>query len=256
MTSITRSIAQRLPRPLKKLVQLGQKMRARRRAARARRQNRVEYVRWLTSSQGTRPEPFLRSFAPSLRTRMMLWADDLRAGRLTMPRQIGRIYLPSQPMAKVRAIRWHARRYQPRFFVETGTFMGDTTAAVADLFERCFTIELSDELYQRAARRFSMTGNVRCLHGDSGRMISEVIRDDLSGPALFWLDAHASGGVTTHAGYDPIFAEIEAILADAETRHVILIDDARGHHIEKIRQMVPPGRSFGVRNDIVRIAPL
>jgi hypothetical protein len=48
-------------------------------------------------------------------------------------------------------------------------------------------------------------------------MISDLIRNHLPGPALFWLDAHASGGVTTHAGYDPIFAELEAILADVET---------------------------------------
>jgi hypothetical protein len=185
----------------------------------------------------------------------MLWADDLRSGHIANPRKNGRIYVPSQPMAKVLAIRWYARHYKPRFFVETGTFMGDTTAAVADLFEQCFTIELSDQLYHRASERFSKTGNVRCLQGDSGRMILDLIRNDLSGPALFWLDAHASGGITVDAGYDPIFAELEAIFADPETEHVILIDDARGHQIDKIRDMVPLGRSFAVRNDIIRIAP-
>jgi hypothetical protein len=185
----------------------------------------------------------------------MIWAASLRSGHFMQLRKIERIYVPSRGMAKVRTIRWHARHYKPQFFVETGTFMGDTTAAVADLFERCFTIELSNELHHRASERLSQFGNVRCLQGDSGRMVSDLIRNHLPGPALFWLDAHASGGVTTHAGYDPIFAELEAILADQETGHVILIDDARGHQIDTIRQMVTPSRCFTVKNDIVRIVP-
>jgi hypothetical protein len=72
-------------------------------------------------------------------------------------------------MTKVRAIRWYARHYQPRFFVETGTGLGDTPAAVADLLAQCFTIEPSAELHQFAAERLSKIANVRCLQGDSGR---------------------------------------------------------------------------------------
>jgi hypothetical protein len=223
------------------------------RTALARQRVKLHYVRWLTSSEGTRPEPYLRSFAPRLSTRLLLWADDLHRGH--RPREIGRIYLPSPPIAKVRAVRWHARHYRPKCFVETGTFMGDTTAAVADLFEKCFTIELSDQLHRRAVDRLSKLGNVECLQGDSGRVIADLIQNRLSGPALFWLDAHASGGITTHAGYNPIFAELEAILADRETGHVILIDDARGHQVDRIRQMVSPSRSFTVKNDIIRILP-
>jgi hypothetical protein len=248
VNAIMRAMLRRLPRAARKLIE-------RKRVAQARRNSRVDYVRFLTSPAGTRPEPYLRSFAPSLSTRVLLWADDIRSGHILRPRKIGRIYVPSNPMVKVRAIRWHARHYKPRFFVETGTFMGDTTAAVADLFEQCFTIELSDQLYHRASERFAKAGNIRCLQGDSGHIISDLIRNDLPGPALFWLDAHASGGVTVHAGYDPIFAELEAILADQETEHVILIDDARGHQIDKIRDMAPLGRLFTVRNDIMRIVP-
>jgi hypothetical protein len=185
----------------------------------------------------------------------MLWGDTLRTGHFASPFKIERIYVPSSPLAKVRAIRWYARHYHPRFFVETGTFMGDTTAAVADLFEKCFTIELSEQLYHRACDRLSKLGNVRCLEGDSGQIVSDLIRNRLAGPTLFWLDAHASGGVTSDAGYDPIFAELAAILEDPDTGHVILIDDARGHQVDQIRQMASRGRSFTVKNDIMRIVP-
>ena len=221
---------------------------------RGRRRYKIAYIRWLLSPQGTQPVPYLRSFAPRRHTALRIWAAELLSGHLAVPRKIGRIYLPSPPCAKLCAIRWHARHYKPKYFIETGTFLGDTTAAVADLFEECLTVELSAELYGKACARFADAATIRCLHGDSGELIAKIV-PDLSAPALFWLDAHASGGLTTHASYDPLLTELEAILAQRETGHVILIDDARGHPIERIRRMVPSGRSFAVRNDIIRILP-
>jgi hypothetical protein len=249
MRAIMRLLWRRLPKGVRQLVQ-------RLLTARARRNGKLDYVRWLASPAGPRPEPYLRSFAPGRSTELSLWVDDLCHGHIAKIRKIGRIYVPSRPPAKIRAIRWYARHYKPKFFVETGTYMGDTTAAVADLFEQCFSIELSEKLYRRSSERLSRFGNVRCIQGDSGRMVSDLIQSHLPGPTLFWLDAHASGGITTHAGYDPIFAELDAILADRETRHVILIDDARGHQVETIRRLVSRDRSFAVKNDIIRIAPL
>jgi hypothetical protein len=165
----------------------------------------------------------------------------------------GRIFLPSPPIAKVRAIRFHARRFDIRSFVETGTYYGDTTAAVADAFDRCVTIELSPQLHARAAARFSSDVKIECYQGDSGSLLSGIIKS-LSGPAIFWLDAHHSGGVTANAGYDPILSELSAIIDDRRG-HVVLIDDARGHVIETINEIVAPNHILTVRNDIIRITP-
>jgi hypothetical protein len=155
---------------------------------------------------------------------------------------------------KVLAIRRYARSYGLRSFVETGTYLGDTVAGVLDQFDDCVTIELSPDLHDRARARFAAAPQVTCLHGDSGALIAGVI-SRLDRPALFWLDAHDSGGATASAGYDPIAKEIEAIYADRGRPHVVLIDDANGHAVDAIRAAVPAGHTVSIRNDMIRITP-
>jgi hypothetical protein len=154
------------------------------------------------------------------------------------------------------AHRW--RRYARDFalinFVETGTYLGDTISELASTFHTCFTVELSDSLHAAATQRLSAFSNVNCLLGDSASVLPQILRS-LDGPALFWLDAHASGGATANSGRGPIFGELDAIFAHGCKAHVILIDDARGHDIREIAQIVPSCFKFSVRNDIARIVP-
>jgi hypothetical protein len=154
---------------------------------------------------------------------------------------------------KVIALRHYARKFGTRIFVETGTFFGDTSAAIADLFERCYTIELSPELHTRAQKRLSHISHLVCLQGDSGTELPRVL-EHIKEPALFWLDAHASCGATADAGFDPILKELDAIYRHSVDRHVILVDDARGHD-EMIWRRVPSHYRATVRNDIIRIVP-
>jgi hypothetical protein len=208
------------------------------------------YVDWLVSSAGTRPEHFLRAFTPGFYSQMLIWARNRRVefGRLQ------HIYLPSSPRVKVLALRRYARAYGATVFVETGTATGQTTGLVADLFQRCTTIELSKELHAKALANLARFPHVACLQGDSGAMLTQVL-ERIDVPALFWLDAHASGGNTADAGYDPIDKELEAIYAHPVKRHVILIDDARGHAVSKITANAPASHEVSVRNDIIRIVP-
>ena len=113
-------------------------------------------------------------------------------------------------------------------FVETGTHTGDTLAEVAaDKTVQAISIELADHYYRDAQRRFSGYQNVTLLHGDSGRLLPEVV-DKLQAPALFWLDGHYSGGLTAKGALEtPIHAELQAIFSSAIAGHVILIDDVR-----------------------------
>jgi hypothetical protein len=149
-------------------------------------------------------------------------------------------------------LRWHARHYGLRLFVETGTCFGDTTAAVAELFDRCWTVELSEELHRRACEKFKGT-NVECLQGDSGVLLPQIVAG-LSQPALFWLDAHATGGpATADAGYDPTSAELDAIFGSS-LPHVVLIDDGSDQNLDAIRRKVGRNRCT-IRNNIIRIAP-
>jgi hypothetical protein len=148
----------------------------------------------------------------------------------------------------------YAGEFGLRTFVETGTFVGDTTAAVARSFDRCFTIELSDDLHARAVKRFSAQPHIVCVHGDSGAAINDIL-SRIDQPALFWLDAHYSGGITADAGYDPILKELSSIFAHSSNGHVVLVDDARGHQIDAIARHIPEGYFLSIKNDIARIVP-
>ena len=74
-------------------------------------------------------------------------------------------------------------------------------------------------------------------------------------PALFWLDAHYSGGTTADSGQDPIVEELKSIFQSRNCRHVVLIDDARAHNVEAIARWIPGDVSVSVRNDLIRIIP-
>src|SRR5215204_2842276 len=77
-------------------------------------------------------------------------------------------------------------------FVETGTYLGDTTAWAAQRFERVLTVEACEPLFQQAMERFVATPNVTVRFGDSGAVLKDLV-PKFDRAALFWLDAHYSG---------------------------------------------------------------
>lgn len=140
--------------------------------------------------------------------------------------------LPPPPAVKQAILLGLARRYSLRLFVETGTSFGDTVRAMIPHFDRLWTIELGDLLFTEAREKFREAQSVELIHGDSGRELGRLI-PHLDAPALFWLDAHYSGGplrgATSARGENdtPILEELYHILSAVEPRHVVAIDDAR-----------------------------
>jgi hypothetical protein len=111
-------------------------------------------------------------------------------------------------------------------FVETGTYLGDTASWASRHFSRIVTIEQSPALYEAAGIRFAGNAQVECMLGDSREGLARIV-PTLSEPALFWLDAHWSGGITSGEGDQcPLLDEI-AVIDSAGLHHIILIDDAR-----------------------------
>lgn len=170
---------------------------------------------------------------------------------------------PTAHLAKQRVIGDFARRYGSRVFIETGTHMGTMVEAVKRDFDAVYSIELADALYANAVRRFRNDPQVHILHGDSGKVLPDLIRE-LTRPALFWLDGHYSGGVTACGDKEtPISEELSAVLAHPVPGHVILIDDARCFtgaadypELEALRRSVlnaRPDHLFEVADDIIRI---
>jgi len=129
------------------------------------------------------------------------------------------------PGIKQRILRGYGTHYRLRVFVETGTYRGNTVAALKDDFDKIYSVELDNVLYERAKRRFQSVKHIEIRHGDSGTELPHIL-NTLTQPALFWLDAHASGGDTAKGEtYTSILDELRHILP-SEHKHVILIDDA------------------------------
>jgi hypothetical protein len=105
--------------------------------------------------------------------------------------------------------------------VETGTYMGESTKKLAQIFDQVETIELSRYIALKCWVRLLPYRNIRLRLGDS----SELLKSSWE-PTLYWLDGHWSGGGT--AGQDrqcPVLGEIRAT-SPGTYGDWYLIDDA------------------------------
>lgn len=138
----------------------------------------------------------------------------------------GEYPLPPQSV-KLAVIRNNIPTPQPRVFVETGTYYGDSVAAVKDMYTNVISIEVDETLYKKACARFANDKNVFITYGDCVRKMPEILAT-LQEPAVFWLDGHYSGGETGKGEIeDPILISLNQIATHPVRGHVIFIDDAR-----------------------------
>jgi hypothetical protein len=113
-------------------------------------------------------------------------------------------------------------------FVETGTFKGDTVAALESCFDKIISIELSDSLWENAVERFRTYPHIRILHGDSTEKLRGLHTELQDVGALYWLDAHWCAANATAGEFSqcPLLDELLAI-TKLNSNSIILIDDAR-----------------------------
>ncbi len=148
-------------------------------------------------------------------------------------------------------------------FIETGTYLGDMLKAVKRRFDMIYSIELSEEYFNRAKRKFQRHRHIEIFQGDSTDVLPMLV-SKIERPALFWLDAHYSSGKTARGKKDtPIIEELKTIFDSKISGHVILIDDARcftGENdypeIEDLKAFTVekyPKSSFELQDDIIRI---
>jgi FkbM family methyltransferase len=111
--------------------------------------------------------------------------------------------------------------------VETGTGNGDMLQQLYPYFTECHSVELSQELYQNARRKFSRIGNVRIYNDDSGDFLKNHPLD-LKGNTFYFLDAHFCGGYSAYGSKStPIMEEIQTLLSGKTFNSIILIDDLK-----------------------------
>ena len=179
-----------------------------------------------------------------------------------------RVVIIPDPLAKQQILLSYAEQYGLRVLVETGTYLGDMVEAMKDRFDRIYSIELDDDLFENAATRFASSDHVRIIHGDSGVLLNGVL-SEINEPALFWLDGHYSGGPTARGASDtPVLKELSHIFGTARTGDVVIIDDAREFEYSRHSRDYPTLRKLrkfvrdiagdvdiAVVDDAIRITP-
>lgn len=146
--------------------------------------------------------------------------------------------------------------------IETGTYLGDMVNAQLKLFKTIYSIELSEDLWKKAVKRFEKNKHVTIIHGDSGKVFINLI-PKINAKAIFWLDGHYSAGITAKGEKNcPIYEELNEIFK-SRLQHILLIDDARCFNgkgdyptIQRLSEYILSRNSkskIEIKDDIIRI---
>lgn len=116
-----------------------------------------------------------------------------------------------------------------KIVIETGSYLGEGICKFLYIgFERIVSIEIDKKLFEHCKKRFKRYKSVEMVHDNSVDFLRRNI-EQIPNEVLFFLDAHFSGGVTSHAdGQEvPLIEELEIILSGfmGDTCSII-IDDA------------------------------
>ena len=166
-------------------------------------------------------------------------------------------------VVKQRTIKTFAQQYKIRVFIETGTYLGDMVAALSNDFDKIYSIELNEDLFKQAEKKFAGLEHITIVFGDSAQVMPEILRQ-IYVPCLFWINAHYSEGITAMGKKEtPILEELRHICEHPINNHVVLIGDASlfiGKNdypsMESIKGFINnrfPGYIFNVYDDIIRI---
>ena len=143
-------------------------------------------------------------------------------------RWIKRSYGPPSPQRVKQAVL--ARNALPgAVWVETGTFLGETTEFLASMSPTVYSIEPEPTLASEATEHFKDRPHVTIIQGLSEGALPELL-PTLSGDINFWLDGHFSEGITFQGPKDtPILDELECIRDNIKNfgNVRIMIDDVR-----------------------------
>ena len=139
------------------------------------------------------------------------------------------------------------KTHELRTMVETGTRDGWMLEKIGGNFDKVYSIELDANLFHQNLEKFKVNPKIKLLMGDSAREINQVLRE-IKEPALFWLDAHDSGEITSENS--PIIAELSGIFSHPIKNHVILVDDARHFDRKTIGKMKELARASSYKFEL------
>lgn len=170
--------------------------------------------------------------------------------------------IPPPPPVKQKIISEYQKKYNCKILVETGTYLGYMVSAQRKNFKKIYSVEIGEDLYLRAKRKFKKYSHIKLILGDSGEKMPEIIKE-IDEPALFWLDGHYSSGITSKGELNcPIWSELNSIFVK-KLPHIFLIDDARDFNgkndyptIDELNEYFKKqdkSYSLTVEDDIIRV---
>jgi len=110
--------------------------------------------------------------------------------------------------------------------IETGTYFGYTAIELAKIFDKVYTIEASEVLFNKAHKSISQHKNILHINGDSRVALQSILRNLNDKKIVFWLDAHYCSG-QTYNNHSPLLEEIEIINNSSVQQPIVIVDDAR-----------------------------
>lgn len=134
-------------------------------------------------------------------------------------------YRKGPPEEFVDALR---NKFNIDMFIETGTWKAVTTLWAAKRFRQVITIEADDRRLRSAIHSYAISHpNIKWILGDSKFKLKKML-DEISEPAIFWLDAHSPASLGLNVTECPLLDELIAINDHiCAGEHIILIDDVR-----------------------------
>ena len=131
------------------------------------------------------------------------------------------------------------------YFVETGTYHGDTALKMVNIgFKYVYTVEYYEPFYYDCVNKFKDIDNIKLFQGVSYEKLPEMLKN-INSSSVFFLDAHPSGDNT--GGHDELinseykeecsfhqdnilYNELLAIRNHHIKDHIIILDDQHGYH--------------------------
>ena len=114
-------------------------------------------------------------------------------------------------------------------WIETGTYLGETTAFLQESSRHVYTFEPEPTLFSRALSFFSKKTNVTVINSTSEKGFPKLL-PEIFGEVNFWLDGHFSSGITYQGENDtPVLDELNNIenFRQNFTKLSVFIDDIR-----------------------------
>ena len=115
------------------------------------------------------------------------------------------------------------------YFLETGTYKGQSSRNAANIFPEVHTIEIKESLYKESLLHASQLkiSNITHYHGDTIKLLPAIVRK-LDAPTFFFFDAHQSGQDTENNGkWVPLLEELDIILSHHDYPSIFCLDDVR-----------------------------